>query len=220
MKVPDLEIGKKLICGLGNAEIFGRGPTEVRGSGYIEGPLITGDPSQFSTPTDTELGTVMCGPTTNSDMKPIPFYSFFAKTYARIKSFLKVDKLLTAELIKAKIIYTEVLMAKSKNFAIDHPLDKNKILMYSCLEGPENSVYIRGRSKERVIDLPDYWINLVDEETITVSITPIQGHQSLYVDKIENNKVYVISDVIEPHYFYHIFAERTDIAKLQVEVNK
>jgi len=220
MKLPDVEIGKKLVCGLGNAEIFGRGPNEVRGSAYIEGPTIIGDPSQFVTPTDTELGTVMCGETKNSDMNPIPFYSFFAKTYARIKSFLKVDTLLTVKLIKAKIIYTEVLMARSKNFAIEHPSDKTKILVYSCLEGPENSVYIRGRMKGREIALPEYWINLVDENSITVAITPINGHHSIYFERIENNKVYMMSDTIEPEYFYHIFAERKDIEKLQVEVNK
>jgi hypothetical protein len=220
MKVPDLEIGKKLICGLGSAKLSGVGPTEVRGSAYIEGPSITGNPSEFSDPTSTEIGTVMCGPTTNTDMKPIPFYSLFVKTYARIKSFLKVDKLLTVELIKSKIIYTDVLMARSKNFAIQHPLHDNKILIYSCLEGPENSVYIRGRSKEFEIALPDYWINLIDDTSITVSITPIGGHHSIYVDRIENNKVYIKTDVIIPEYFYHIFAERKDIEKLQVEVNK
>ena len=113
MKVPDLFVGKRFFVGEGSPEILGRGPVEVRGSAYIEGPQIVGDPGQFSEPSPTELGTLMLGETKNSEMKPIPFYSLFVRTYARIKSFLKVDELLSVKLIKAKIIWTEVLLAKS-----------------------------------------------------------------------------------------------------------
>ncbi len=220
MKVPDLFVGKRFFVGDGRPEILGRGPTEVRGSAYIEGPEIVGDPGQFINPSPTDLGSLMVGETKNEEMKPIPFYSLFVRTYARIKSFLKVDELLSVKLIKSKIIWTEVLLAKSKNFMIDHPTKENKKLVYSCLEGPENSVYVRGRiQNETIIKLPDYWKKLVDSQSITVSLTPVGSHQDVIVESFDNEIVVLKSKDAEIDCFYHIFAERVDIQKLQTEVD-
>jgi hypothetical protein len=223
MKIPDLEIGKRLFCGKGSPIILGLGPTEVRGSSYIEGPTIIGDPNQFSTPSPTELGTAMFGETTNEEMKPTPFYSLFVRTYARIKSFLKIDTLLSVKFIKAKIVVTEKLFAGVKNFRIDHPLDpKNKDLIYSCLEGPEIGVYIRGRiTNENEIELPDYWKELVDRNSISVQLQPIGSHQNIIVKRWDEKKVYLQAQGGMPiDCFYHIYAERKDVPKLEVEVNK
>ena len=215
----DHAVGGQLYCGAGTPTIFGIGDTKVDGSVYIEGPQIVGDPSQFSGLDPNELGTVMAAQTTNSQMIPIPFYSLFVKTYARIKQFLKVDKLLTVELIKSKVIYTEVLMAKTKNFIIQHPLEEKMKLVHACLEGPENAVYIRGRVLNRTeIELPLYWKGLVDFTTITVSLTPIGAHQDVIVKRIDDRKVYLQSKGGMPiQCFYHIFAERIDVQKLEVE---
>jgi hypothetical protein len=223
MKIPDLEIGKRLFCGKGNPTILGLGPTEVRGSSYIEGPTIIGDPNQFSTPSPTELGTAMFGQTTNVEMKPIPFYSLFVRTYARIKSFLKIDTLLSVKFIKAKIVVTEKLFAGVKNFRIDHPLDpKNKDLIYSCLEGPEIGVYIRGRITNKTeIEFPDYWKKLVDKNSISVQLQPIGSHQNIIIKRCDEKKVYLQAQGGMPiDCFYHIYAERKDVPKLEVEVNK
>ena len=38
MKVPDLYVGKRLFVGEGKPEALGRGPKEIRGSAFIEGP--------------------------------------------------------------------------------------------------------------------------------------------------------------------------------------
>ena len=221
MKVPDLFVGKRLLVGCGKPEILGRGEKEVRGSAYIEGPTITGNPGQFSTPNPNELGTVMCGETKNEEMKPIPFYSLFVRTYARIKSFLKIDKMLAVELIKSKIIYTEVLMAKTKNFVIKHPTEEGMNLVYSCLEGPENGVYVRGRLRNSTrIELPDYWRDLVSTESITVSITPAGAHQNIIIRGVYSTHIELQS--MEPfpiHCHYHVFAERKDVRKLKTEVD-
>lgn len=231
MKVPDLFVGKRLFVGLGKPEILGRGPTEVRGSGYIEGPTITGDPSKFSPETaatdgaeagpQNGLASVMISQCKNTEMKPIPFYALFVKTYARIKSFLKVDKLLTVELIKSRVIYAEVIMAKTKNFVIPHPDKNGRKLVYACLEGPENSVYVRGRlNNKNVIDLPQVWRKLVDESTITVSLTPIGAHQDLIVKRVQDNQVVIQAKPGLPiNCYYHIFAERKDIPKLVTEID-
>ena len=231
MKVPDLFVGKRFFLGLGNPELLGRGPLEVRGSGYIEGPTISGDPNgQFDPATAVADGlpvgptngiaNVMIGQNKNSEMKPIPFYALMVKTYARIKAFLKVDTLLTVKTIKSKIIYTEVLLARSKNFSIPHPDDPNRQLVYACLEGPEHSVYVRGQLKNKnTIVLPEVWRNLVDERSISVSLTPVGTHQELFVKGTQDNQIIVGSKAGLPiNCHYHVFAERKDIGKLVTEV--
>ena len=201
-------------------DLDGKGQTG--GTAYVAGPLHVGNPTGY-TPTDVnEFGSVSIDQTVNPFQIPIPFYGLFVKTFARIKSFLKVDKLLTVELIKSKIIYTDVLMAKTKNFVIDHPIKENKKLVHDCLEGPENGVYIRGRIKDNSkILLPDYWTNLIDYGTITVSLTPIGSHQDLIVKEISKDHIQIQSNYSMPiDCFYHIFAERKDVAKLETEIDK
>ena len=105
--------------------------------------------------------------------------------------------------------------AITKSFDIPHPTKENMRLRYGSLEGPENGVYVRGRSKEDYICLPDYWAGLVDEDTITVNITPIGKKQDIYVDSIEDNKVYLGGKIKE--YFFTVYGERKDVDKLLVE---
>lgn len=47
MKVPDLFVGRRLFVGCGNPVGLGIGPTEIRGSAYIEGPLMVGNPLTY-----------------------------------------------------------------------------------------------------------------------------------------------------------------------------
>lgn len=220
MKVPDLNVGKRLFVGEGKPEILGRGPLEVRGSSYTEGPAITGSPLEFTTPNPFELGATMAGQNANIEMKPYPFYAFIAKTYARIKSFLKVDKLFISENIRSKVIITEVLMAKVKNFSIPHPQRKGYNLVYSCLEGAENGVYHRGRLRgHNEIVLPEVWRDLVEELSITVSVTPIGAQQNIIVKGIQDNKIILGSHPGIPiDCYYHVFAERKDVPRLKTEV--
>jgi len=219
----DCFIGGQAQIGDGKPEQFGRAAAKCRGSLYVEGPEMVGDPSQFITPV-TERASLMVGQTANADVltSPMqaPFYALFVSTFARIKSFLKVDTLLCVKIIKSKVIYTETLMAKVKNFAIPHPTIPNTKLVYSCLEGPENSVYVRGVLKNNdTINLPDVWKKLVSPNSITVSLTSVGIDQGLMVKRIANNKVVVQGKPGLPiHCHYHIFAERIDVEKLQTEV--
>lgn len=217
----DLTIQHQVWCGSGTAPIFGVGPTKVRGSVYVEGPQIIGDGSQYSTPSPFELGNLMVGQNTNPDMKPTPFYAFFAKIYARIASFLKVDLLLTVKLIKSKVIFTEVLMAKVKNFVIDHPTKPGKQLVHSCLEGPENAVYVRGRVSGKVIKLPEYWKNLIDPKTISIQLQPIGAHQNVIVKRYNTDEIHLQANNGQPiNCFYHVYAERIDLPPLVTEIDK
>jgi hypothetical protein len=112
--------------------------------------------------------------------------------------------------------------ATTKSFVIPHPTKEGKKLRYGSLEGPENGVYVRGKTTSKIIELPDYWTKLVDAESITVQLTPIGSHQKLYVEKIEDNKVYIANENLVAksiNCFYYILAERADVEKLEVEID-
>ena len=112
------------------------------------------------------------------------------------------------------------ISATNKSFVINHPLKPDWKLRYGSLEGPENGVYVRGVLKdEYIIETPDYWKGLVDPNSFTVTLTPIGKTDSiLYVEKIENYKVFVDDFNNNPiNCFFTIWAERIDIPKLVVE---
>ena len=113
------------------------------------------------------------------------------------------------------------LQANSKSFLIPHPTKDGFSLRHGSLEGPEHGVYVRGKLEgSKVIELPDYWLELVDESTITVQLTPIGSHQNLFVNDIVDNTVIVGNSNIlssKVKCFYLIQAERKDIGKMDVE---
>ena len=106
-------------------------------------------------------------------------------------------------------------VAVTKSFEIDHPTKPDMRLRYASLEGPENGVYVRGTTTERIIELPDYWTGLIDEESITVNLTAYGSRQKIYVEKIENNKVYIGGELEKA--FFTVYGERKDVDKLVVE---
>ena len=112
--------------------------------------------------------------------------------------------------------------ATTKSFVIDHPTKEGMKLRYGSLEGPENGIYIRGRlNGNNIIELPKYWTKLIDEDSITVNLTPIGKHQKLYVADIVDNTVIIGNDNLlqkEINCFYTVFAERIDVEKLIVEI--
>jgi len=113
---------------------------------------------------------------------------------------------------------TGELRATSKSFLIDHPTQPNMKLQYGNLEGPEHGVYIRGKvGADGMIELPEYWTELVHEDSITVQLTAIGAPTTHYVKSIEDNKVEVGSESGIVNAFYTINAERKDVYKLKVE---
>ena len=113
------------------------------------------------------------------------------------------------------------LFAVSKSFLIEHPTKEAYNLRHGSLEGPEHGVYVRGKlDGNNTIELPDYWLALVDEDSITVQLTPIGSHQNLYVKDIVDNKVIVGNSALlssKIKCFYFVQAERKDIDKMVVE---
>lgn len=109
-----------------------------------------------------------------------------------------------------------VVTAALKAFDIEHPTIQGKRLQYACLEGPEAGVYVRGKTSEGTIPLPDYWSGLVDEKTITVHLTPTNMDQTLVVNNVNGLTIQVLGNHRLPYYYY-VMAERKDIDKLTVE---
>jgi hypothetical protein len=123
----------------------------------------------------------------------------------------------TGQINGTDIDITGQLTAAKKSFLIDHPTKSGMKLQYACLEGPENSVYVRGRTKTGVIELPDYWTGLVHEDSISVNLTPVGSFQVLRVSEIKDNKVIIESDSSLLDAFYIIYATRKDVEDLIVE---
>jgi len=108
--------------------------------------------------------------------------------------------------------------ATTKSFIIDHPTKLDMKLRYGSLEGPENGVYVRGRTTSSVITLPDHWEGLVDPGSITVSLTPIGKSIMPSVFSYNNKKVVLdVANNVTVDCFYHVFGERKDVDKLVVE---
>jgi hypothetical protein len=105
--------------------------------------------------------------------------------------------------------------ATTKSFDIEHPTKEGYRLRYGSLEGAENGVYYRGQTDLDYIELPDHWIGLVDDKSITVQLTPKGKFQQLFVRDIEDLTILV--DGVEGDYYFVVFAERKDVDKLVVE---
>lgn len=123
-------------------------------------------------------------------------------------------------LIETHSIAVEALALAGKGFDIPHPTKQDHRLRYICLEGPEVGAYIRGKlEKSNIIELPDYWKNLVYPETITVNLTSIGQFQELFVESItDGTKIKIKNNSGTPiKCYYTVFAERVTKDKLQTE---
>ena len=116
----------------------------------------------------------------------------------------------------------DVINANVKNFDIEHPTKKEPWrLRYSVLEGPEVSVFVRGQvNGSNIIELPYYWKDLVYENSLTINLTAIGKPTIYYVEKIDNNMIYIGADDHQFNFYYTVFAERKDVDKLVVEYTK
>lgn len=87
--------------------------------------------------------------------------------------------------LDSSILSAQNTANSKKSFDIPHPTKENHRLRYICLEGPQAEVYLRGKLiNQSVIELPDYWRDLVDAETIGVTLTSVGSYQELYVEKV------------------------------------
>ena len=169
MKVPDLYVGKRLFVGEGNPIALGLGPKEARGSAYIEGPVIMGDPGSFP----IVNATVMIGPSINAEASvPVvlgglctPLHNPYSLCVTGdVAVFDNMDVQLNIAAGGDIVAQGEVksrcgghILSAKKNFDIPHPTKEGWRLRHTCPEGPSNDVYTRGRvTGKREIELPEY----------------------------------------------------------------
>lgn len=112
--------------------------------------------------------------------------------------------------------------ATTKSFVIKHPdpAKSDKQLVHGVTEGPEHTVFVRGKLlNNNIIQLPDYWQHLVHEESITVTLTPNKYYQQLYVKNVTDTTIEVGSETDKPiNCYYYVVGERKDIPKLITEI--
>ncbi len=118
--------------------------------------------------------------------------------------------------VAAKVTAVEGIANGKKGFDIPHPSKNGHRLRYICLEGPDAEVYLRGNLKgNSVIELPDVWRDLVDVESIAVTLTPTGCYQELYMEKIEWSKRITIKNNLSGpiNCTYVVYGTRKDTAK-------
>jgi len=174
---------------------------------------ITGNTGQLFSVTDSMVGTIY----SVNDASGIPSLEILSSGLVKIAQYTGNVMLGTGSDFGYKLYVNGSFAATTKSFVINHPTKPGMSLRYGCLEGPENGVYVRGRQQNLVIELPDYWTGLVDENSITVNLTPIGSYQRIFVSNIKDNKVFVGSDTDVVDFNYTVYAERKDVERLTVE---
>ncbi|MET8908846.1 hypothetical protein [Micromonospora sp. NPDC004551] len=129
---------------------------------------------------------------------------------------------------------TGVIKGKSKQFAIDHPLDgpdaaQRRQLIHAALEGPENGVYYRGEGRlengRATVELPAYFEALTRAEGRTVQLTPVfeddEPVSALAAGRVRDGafRVRTVDGSPASHAFcWQVTAIRADLEPLAVEV--
>ena len=122
----------------------------------------------------------------------------------------------TLEFQNGELSVPGAISAPTKNFDIEHPTKPGKRLIHGCLEGPEHGVYVRGRSSSKTVDLPEYWSELIDENSITVQLTPVGKQNCMWVVDTSATQIKIDSES-EGEFFYTVQATRKDVDQLQTE---
>ena len=116
---------------------------------------------------------------------------------------------------------TGIFNADEKNFDIPHPTKEGWRLRYSVMEGPERGVYVRGKvTGNGIITLPDYWKDLVYEDSISVQLTAIGKSRAHHVVDVNTSTITVGCTFGSINAYYHVYAERKADTPLKVEYEK
>jgi len=88
---------------------------------------------------------------------------------------------------------------------------KNAIeLGYSYPENPEKCVFVHGRTKKKLILLPEEWKETVDLTSLTVHLTSIGSNQNVIVKRTQGLEVHLQTNGLPLDCYYLIFGEVLD----------
>ncbi len=83
----------------------------------------------------------------------------------------------------------------TKSFVQEHPKDPSQAIVYAALEGGEAGTYYRGSAQlangEAVIELPEHFSLVTEEEGLTVQVTPREDCNGLYVAQVTTTQIVV-----------------------------
>ena len=233
----DINCGGRLQVGTGIVPAIKEGDEKINGSMHCEGPAVFGGPTEFS----DNIATLMVGRTKNDDKDCDPADR---SLYVKGNTFMEGDDGTTNALevsgdtnvignshvtgnittggdltVGGFASWSGSIVATTKLFDIPHPNKEGHRLAHACLEGPEHSVYFRGKVRNRTtIQLPKYWKGLVDYTTITVNLTPIGAHQNVIVKRVDESKIYLQAQGGMPiNCYFHVYGTRQDVGRLEVE---
>ena len=222
----DVNVGGQLKVGTGIYPAIKEGRKRINGSAGIEGPVVIGDPGTFT----SNRATLMLAPNTNDDPECFMSRSSFGvsgvqpqvlmtKGNVRIDGDVYVTGSVDCESVGRLEERHSTADRKPKLFDMDHPSTPGMRLAHACIEGPEVSVFYRGRCRNsKEIVFPSYWKDLVHINSISVQLQPVGAHQDIIVKRWDDTKVYLQSKGGMPiDCFYHIYAERKDVKPLVVE---
>lgn len=107
----------------------------------------------------------------------------------------------TGAVVKYNNVSSQWYFEQGKTFIINHPLNNDKYLVHTCLEGPEIGVYYRGKSEitndtSVTVNLPNYVPGWASDFTITVT--------AIYDGKL---KLYNASEVDESGGAFTVYGE-------------
>ena len=93
-------------------------------------------------------------------------------------------------------IVGNLMVTGSKNFIQEHPTNPDKAIVYTALEAGEAGTYTRGSSTlvngRVIIDLPEHFGLVTDNEGLTVQVTPTGPCNGLYVASKSNDRIEVV----------------------------
>ena len=228
-KLDDAVIGKQLHVGdprMPPMALGGVGPTAIDGAAYMMGPVQMGQTAVFPWP----AATLMVGPSVNPPPPMIPgalcsgVHNPYSLGVMGPSAFLgKLDTNdsigVGQHLFAQGHVFSNCgghVLAAKKNFDITHPTKEGWRLSHVCVEAPSADVYIRGKlDGNHIIEIPEYWKELVDYDTITVNLTPFKNPDpTLCVKDILEDKIILSSAYLtQVKCFYHVYGERKDVEK-------
>ena len=216
----DVNVGGQLKVGTGIYPAIKEGRKRINGSAGIEGPVVIGDPGTFT----SNRATLMLAPNTNDDPECFMSRSSFGvsgvqpqvlmtKGNVRIDGDVYVTGSVDCESVGRLEERHSTADRKPKLFDMDHPSTPGMRLAHACIEGPEVSVFYRGRCRNsKEIVFPSYWKDLVHINSISVQLQPVGAHQDIIVKRWDDTKVYLQSKGGMPiDCFYHILYSSLDL---------
>jgi hypothetical protein len=83
----------------------------------------------------------------------------------------------------------------SKHFVEPHPADPKKVILYSTVEGRTVDTTFRGTARlvdhTAVIEVPEDFRIVTDEEGLTVQVTPVGAYSQIYVESQDMHRIVV-----------------------------